>query len=92
VAARTRPIDRRLGRSVGVLQDSGVLVQKVEPASPSAGVLEVGDVIVTMAQDAVRTIDDVHRRLTGWPAGKLLPLVVLRGRRRLDVAVRPTSA
>jgi hypothetical protein len=30
--------------------------------------------------------------LTGWPAGKLLPLVVLRGRRRLDVAVRPTSA
>ncbi len=91
IAARTRPIDRRLARSAGIGQKSGVEIQKVEPASPSAGVLEAGDVLVTMDGEAVETIDDVHRRLTGWQAGKLLPLVVLRGGRRVDVAVRPTG-
>jgi S1-C subfamily serine protease len=53
-------------------------------------VLEAGDVIVAMDGAPVRTSDDVHRRLTGWPSGKLLPFGVVRGRALLDVAVRPT--
>jgi S1-C subfamily serine protease len=90
--ARTRVVDRRLARSLGLAQESGAEVQKVEPGSPSAGVIEVGDVVVTMDGETVRTIDDVHRRLSGWPAGKLLPVVVLRGKQRVDLAVRPTPA
>jgi S1-C subfamily serine protease len=92
LAARTRAIDRRLQRSVGIAQESGAEVQRVEPGSPSAGVIEVGDVLVSMDGETIRTIDDVHRRLTGWPSGKLLPLVVLRGKKRLDLAVRPTGS
>jgi S1-C subfamily serine protease len=92
IRARTRALDRRLGRSVGLEQESGVEVDEVEAGSPSAGVIQTGDVLVTMDGEVVATIDEVHRRLTGWPAGKLLPLVVLRGRRRVDLAVRPTPA
>jgi S1-C subfamily serine protease len=92
LAARTRVIDRRLQRATGIAQESGAEVQRVESGSPSAGVIEIGDVLVAMDGETIRTIDDVHRHLTGWPSGKLLPLVVLRGKKRLDVAVRPSSS
>lgn len=92
IAARTRTLDRRLARATGLTQATGVEVEKVEPGSPSAGVLESGDVLVAMNGEPVSTIDDVHRRLTGWSAGTLLPLVVVRGKRRLDLAVRPTAS
>jgi S1-C subfamily serine protease len=92
IGARTRPLDRRLARSLGIEQASGVEVEQVEPTSPSAGVLQAGDVLVALDGTPVTSIDEIHRRLTGWPAGKLLPLVVLRGKTKVDVAVRPTAA
>jgi S1-C subfamily serine protease len=54
-------------------------------------VLEPGDVLLSMADKPVLGIDDVHRLLTGWPSGKLLPLTLLRGTKLLNAAVRPTG-
>jgi S1-C subfamily serine protease len=92
IAARTRTIDRRLTHALHLAQETGVEVEKVDGGSPSAGVLEPGDVLVAVDGRPVQTIDDVHRFLTGWPAGKLLPLVVLRGGKKIDAAVRPSAA
>jgi S1-C subfamily serine protease len=91
IAGRNRPIGRKLQRALDLSQESGALVERVEPKSPSAGVLQPGDVLLSMAGKPVLGIDDVHRLLTGWPSGKLLPLTLLRGTKLLNAAVRPTG-
>jgi S1-C subfamily serine protease len=91
IAGRNRPLGRKLQRALDLSQESGALVERVEPKSPSAGVLEPGDVLLSMAGKPVLGIDDVHRLLTGWPSGKLLPLTLLRGTKLLNAAVRPTG-
>lgn len=92
IAGQNRPIDRRLTRALSLDQESGIEVKSVEPGSPSAGVLAAGDVIVALDGAKVTSIDDVHRRLSAWPAGKQLPLSILRGNKLVDAAVRPTAA
>jgi S1-C subfamily serine protease len=92
IAARTRALDRRVTRALALTQETGIEIDKVEPGSPSAGVLEPGDILLSADGQAVKTIDDLHRRLTRWPSGKLLPLVLLRRGKRFDAAVRPREA
>jgi S1-C subfamily serine protease len=92
IEGRNRPIGRRLQRALGLSQEGGALVDRVQPRSPAAGVLEPGDAILSMNGTAVLGIDDIHRLLSGWPSGKLLPLTLLRGTKVVHAAVRPTSA
>ncbi len=51
-----------------------------------------GDLIVTLNDRSVRTVDDMHRMLVGWPVGDALKAGVIRGDRRFDVAVVPVEA
>ncbi len=92
VAVRDRPLDKRLARSLAITQASGVEIQSVEAASPSAGVLEARDILLSVNDVAVTTVDELHRILTTWSAGKLLPLRLLRGAKVVDAAVRPTES
>jgi S1-C subfamily serine protease len=92
VAVRDRPLDKRLARSLGIAQASGVEIQGVEGASPSAGVLETRDILLSANGATVTTVDELHRLLTTWSAGKLLPLRLLRGAKLVDAAVRPTES
>ncbi len=91
VAARDRPLDKRLARSLGIAQGSGVEIQSVEAGSPSAGVIEARDVLLSANGATLGTVDDLHRTLTTWPAGTLLPLRLLRGAKIIDAAIRPTE-
>jgi type II secretory pathway component PulC len=51
-----------------------------------------GDLVVALNDRAVRTVDDMHRMLVGWPFGDSLKIGVIRGDRRFDVAVVPVEA
>ena len=65
-------------------------VTSVEANSPAAAAgLESGDVVVAFAGEAVRGIDDLHRRLTAERIGEPTPITVLRFTRKLDLTVTP---
>jgi S1-C subfamily serine protease len=92
IAGQNRPIDRRVARAASLDQKSGVEILRVERGAPAAGVLEVGDILVTFDGQPVATVDDVHRRLSAWPGGKRLVLRVIRGRGLLEALVTPTES
>ena len=56
-----------------------------------AGVRE-RDLIVTINGYAVESVDDIHRILAEWRIGEAMPLVLIRGKERLEMEVAPTEA
>jgi S1-C subfamily serine protease len=88
ISGRQRPLDRRLVRFHGLNRDFAVEVLSVDPKGPAreAGVL-VGDLIVAMNDQAVASIDDLHRFLSEGPFDQPLTLAVIRGKERLDLNV-----
>ena len=67
-------------------------VASVQPGGPAsrAGLRE-GDLIVALDAHPVQGIDDLHRLLTGERAGTAVPVVVLRGHERRELAITPTA-
>ncbi len=93
VAGQTVPLVRKLVRHHALVNEGGVFVASVEPASPAARAgLRDGDIIVSFAGDAVHGIDDLHRRLTDDRVGNTSELVVLRGTQKLTFSVVPAQA
>ncbi|HEX7127550.1 MAG TPA: trypsin-like peptidase domain-containing protein [Thermodesulfobacteriota bacterium] len=93
LAARERPLDRRLARAHGLDQATAVEVLSVEPGGPaaSAGLAE-GDLVVGVEDRPVGSVDDLHRFLAEWPIGRPARLGVLRRASRLDLRVEPAPA
>lgn len=61
-------------------QDTGLLLAGIEPGGPAdKGGLVLGDVIVALDGESVRTLDDLLASLTGDRAGKSVPVSVVRG-------------
>jgi S1-C subfamily serine protease len=65
-----------------------VEVVSVEENGPAhrAGLRE-GDLIVTLNGQSIATVDDIHRLLTGQPAGSVIKLTILRSLERREVQV-----
>ncbi len=81
------PLDHRLAPE----QKTAVLVAEVLPDGPAAAAgVRPRDVIVAIAEEAVRGVDDLHRFLDDHPTGTFA-LAVLRDGRRLELAVRPAE-
>ena len=93
IVGQTRPIERLVARRHAPSASQAVEIVSVEPRGPAAvaGVRE-GDLVVALNDRAVRTVDDMHRMLVGWPFGDSLKIGVIRGDRRFDVAVVPVEA
>ena len=95
VAGQDVPLLRRLTRFHHLAQTAGVLVISVEADGPArrAGLTD-GDIIVTLDQHVITSLDDLHRLLTEDRIGSTITLGVLRGVERLDirVAVAPKAA
>jgi len=93
VAGQTVPVLRKLVRHHALGSEGGVLVVSVEAGSPAehAGVL-AGDIIVEFGGQAVRGIDDLHRRLTDERVGEKTTLAVLRGTKKLEFPVTPAAS
>ena len=92
VAAQNAPLPRRLARFHAIPGEAAVRVASVEAGSPAArGGLREGDLIVALDGEPVEGIDDLHRLLTGERAGTPVPVLVIRGRERLELSVTPAA-
>jgi len=90
IHARNVPLPEPLQRRLQLNQSGGVEVVNIEPDSPAdqAGVLEE-DIIVNLGEQAITTIDDLHRRLTELPVEVPASVVLLRRERLLERLVLP---
>jgi S1-C subfamily serine protease len=90
LAGRTRPIDRRLARILGLVQGSVVEVLSVSPQSPAARAgLRVGDWILALDGKPTASIDALLRLLGPDQVGREASLSLVRGRERLTIGVTP---
>ena len=93
IAARQRPLDRRLAHFHGLQQKSAVEVLMVESAGPSASAgIKPGDLIVAMNGAPVENVDDLHRYLSEWPIGQPVEIDLIRGRSRQIQIITPQEA
>jgi len=91
ISGQTVPLPARVVRHFLLPQETGVYVVQVAEGSPadSAGLKE-GDVIIRLGDNAIATVDDVHRLLTKETTGKKLAVVLLRDwTQRLEASVVP---
>jgi len=92
VTGQTVPIPRRLAHAHRLAVSSGVLAASVEPRSPadSAGLL-AGDIILSLADQRIAGVDDLHRLLTARLIGVETRMMVLRGTGRHPLTVTPVE-
>jgi S1-C subfamily serine protease len=90
LAGRTRAIDPRLARRLGLAQPSVVEVLSVADASAAqrAG-LRAGDWLLTLDAQPLPSIDALQRLLAKDRIGRALELRALRGRDRLTLSLVP---
>jgi S1-C subfamily serine protease len=80
-------------RHFELAHDSGIRVETIEPGSPAAvGGVARGDVIVALDDQPVAGIDDLQRRLAADAIGRAMVVSVLRGDRRLALAIVPAES
>ncbi|MGH7323127.1 MAG: S1C family serine protease [Candidatus Rokuibacteriota bacterium] len=93
LSGQTRPVERRLARSLGLAQETAVEIVTVEPAAPAAQAgLREGDLIVSLDGAPVRRIDDLHRALAAGAVGVPLILGIVRAGARMESTVTPVEA
>lgn len=90
IAGQARPISRRLQRQFELGAATAVEVISTEKQSPAyRDGLREGDLIIAVEGKAVASVDDIHRMLTGWPAGAVLSLTIVRKDEQIQVQVIP---
>ena len=89
---RTVPIPRAVQLKLELAQASAVEVLSIEPNGPAdeAGIAEE-DHILSMGEQPVASVDDLHKLLTQLPIEVPTTIVLLRGQRRLERMVLPTD-
>jgi S1-C subfamily serine protease len=93
IAARQRPLDRRIVRFHGLNKNYVVEVLSVESQGPAgfAG-LQVGDLVVAINGSDVQSVDDLHRFLSEWPIGQPVEINIVRGQSRRVLIIIPKEA
>jgi S1-C subfamily serine protease len=86
------PLARPLARQHDLSQATCVEVVDVESGAPAdqAGI-EADDLIVSLGDYDVTSVDDLHKLLTQLPVGVPSSVIILRGQRRLQRFVLPTE-
>ena len=93
IGGQTLTLPRRYVRHFDLPRDSGIRIETIEPGSPAAAAGAArGDVIVALDDQPVADIDDLQRRLSADAIGRALVLSVLRGDRRLPLAIVPVES
>ena len=90
ISGQTRPLDRRLVLLHNLPAATAVLVVMVENQGPAAQAgFHENDWIFSMDDQVISSIDDIHRFLAHWTAGKSITVGVLRGTEKLTKNVLP---
>ena len=91
ISGQTVPLPTRVIRYFNLPQETGVQVMNVVRGSPAdnAGLKE-GDVIISLAEQAITTVDDIHKLLTSDRIGENLGIILLRDwTQKLEAYVTP---
>lgn len=73
-------------------EQDGALVQRVLPDSPAeAAGLRRGDLVIQVADERVRNPSALLQQVERSEVGQPLPLTVLRGRRELQLSIKPAA-
>jgi len=93
ISGQTVPLPARVVRFFNLEHTTAVHIMGVAPGSPAeAGGLKEGDIIISVGQDGVASVDDIHRMLTKDVIGKSVNVVLLRGwTTRLEKSVVPAE-
>ncbi|HEY6452309.1 MAG TPA: trypsin-like peptidase domain-containing protein [Steroidobacteraceae bacterium] len=92
IAGRTRRLDRRLVRALGLPSEHALEVVAREPRTPAADSdLRVGDILVAAQSQTIASVDALHRFLSRWAIGEPLELSVLRRTQLLPLRIVPVE-
>jgi S1-C subfamily serine protease len=93
IAGQTIPLSRRVTRFFRLPVESGVRVESLQPSGPAerAGA-KPGDVIVSLGDEPIASIDDLQSKLTEQVAGVPQKITVLRGVELQDLEIIPGEA
>ena len=93
IAARQRPLDRRIVRFHDLKKNYAVEVSSVESKGPAgqAG-MRAGDLVVAINGSDVQSVDDLHHFLSEWPIGQPVEIDIVRGDSRQILVVVPKEA
>src|SRR5437762_683430 len=90
IAGGPRPLPPRLARELG--QDSGVeVVQVVEDSPAAAAGLRPEDLIVSMDDVRIDSVDKLHRLMVSDVIGRTIRMGLIREGRRLEVELVPSE-
>ena len=90
IAARPRPLDRRLIRYHDLPNNQAVEVLSIDSNSPARlSGLRKNDLIVSLNGQEMTSVDDLHRFLADWPIGKPVSITVIRGKRKEKLKIIP---
>jgi len=90
IAGGPRPLPPRLARELG--QDSGVeVVQVVEDSPAAAAGLRPEDLIVSMDEVRIDSVDKLHRLMVSDAIGRTIRMGLIREGRRLEVELVPSE-
>ena len=83
-----QPVSGDVGDMLGLDDERGALVAKVEPGSPAAdGGLLRGDVILEFDGQGIDEMDELPRLVAATPVGRSVELVVLRKGKRKTLSI-----
>jgi S1-C subfamily serine protease len=90
ISGQTIPLPVKAMRFYGLKKTSAVLIVSVLTGSPADKVgLKEGDVLVSLSNEPLASVDDVHRLLGKESIGKQVDLVLLREWQKLEKSIIP---
>jgi S1-C subfamily serine protease len=93
ILGQNKPINRFEFRKHGISNASGVEVRQVVKNSPAeqAGI-NTGDIIVSINENTILSVDDIHRYLAKVAVGTKLEITVIRDGRKLELSAQAAEA
>lgn len=92
IAGRQRPLGRQLIRLHNLNSAHAVEILSISQGGPAhQSGMRIGDLVVAIDGNDVKSVDDLHRYLSEWPVEQWLTLTVIRGDERMEIEVLPAE-
>jgi S1-C subfamily serine protease len=93
IAATTTSLSRAMIRDLDLIGDQAVEVMDVEARSPAASAgIRSGDLIVSVQDRVVTSVDDIHRLLSQLPHEQSLSVVIVRNGMKRELEIHAEAA